>query len=292
MARPLHVTLVIPTPAAIRNAGSLVPGPLDVFASAVTAEIGELEVAEALYVKSLGGSLEEHADGIIVRHPGLRHGAFNGALNLTSTAARFDAFVDRVEAQFAEDGLPYAVLTSPASMPVDAADRLSRRGYWNAGARVWMEVEESVPERPADERITVHAAQDTGLWARVVGEGVGLLEQVPFLRELARASRQAPRHRLLVARYQGEAAGGCEVTRDDHVAFVRHLGVRPQFRRRGIAHALLHEAFSVANEFKAVRLATRVIAGSGADRLYERYGFGGSHVSDAFVRAAPPFVLD
>jgi GNAT superfamily N-acetyltransferase len=279
-------------PVALRDRGSLAPGPLDVFANSVTAEIGELEAAEALYVKALGGVLEEHADGMIVRHPRLLHPGFNGALNVSSTVKRFDPFVDAVEAQFAGGDTPYAIMTSPSTLPPDAADRLARRGYWSAGARIWMELEESVPARPEDGRITIDTTQDTGLWSRVVAEGVGLTDQVPFLRELARASREAPTHRLIIARFAGKPAGGCEVTRDDHIAFVRHLGVRPDYRRRGIAHALLFEAYQVATQFKAVRLATRVIAGSGADRLYERYGFGGSHVSESFVRTPPPFMLD
>jgi GNAT superfamily N-acetyltransferase len=271
---------------------SPVPGPLDLFASAVTAEIAELEVAEAEYVRSLGGTLRETNDGTVVRHPGLVHPAFNGALHLTSSERAFDKFIDGVESDFAAEALPFAVVTSPATLPTDAPLRLGRRGYWSAGTRVWMEVEESVPARPGDEAVSVRPTQDTARWASTVAEGVGLSAHADFVRELARLSRQAPTHRLLLATVNGEPVGGCEVTRDNQVAFVRHLGVRPQFRRRGVGHALLFRAWQAAQELKAVRLATRVIGGTGADRLYERYGFVGSHVSEAFVRAPLQFLMD
>lgn len=279
-------------PPVTKRSPASAPFELDDFASAATAAIGELEVAEALYVRSLGGSFTEVPDGIIVRHDGLPHPVFNGAAHLTSSARKFGAFVERLEDDFEVTGLPWGIMTSPGSMPPDAAHKLALRGYRNTGGRIWMELEESPPARPDDGRVEVRPTQDTELWAETVAEGVGLVGYTHFLRELARLSREAPDHRLLLATYGGTPAGACELTRDTNVAFVRHLGVRPDFRRRGIAQAMLSSAFRLATELKSVRLATRVIAGSGADALFEKYGFVASHASELFTRRPVPFTMD
>ena len=279
-------------PHAIPRPYAPAPRPLDDFANAVTAEIAEFEVAEAQYVEALGGTLTETADAVVVRHPTLLHPAFNGALHLTSTPRKFDAFLDRLDADFQRANVPYGIMTSPASTPYDAAERLAARGFLSVGARVWMEVEESVPTPPYDERISVRLTQDPGLWASTVAAGVGLVRELEFLRRLARESRESQSHRLLLASIKGVPAGACEVARDNGIVFVRHLAVTPPSRRQGVAHALLFRAFELAEELKTVRLATRVMAGSGVDRLFERYGFVGSHISETFVRARPPFALD
>lgn len=41
-----------------------------------------------------------------------------------------------------------------------------------------------------------------------------------------------------------------------------------------------------------MRLVTRVYAGTGAERILERYGFVASHISEEYVRQMPPFFWD
>lgn len=266
--------------------------PLQVFADELKADLAQFEVAEALYVKALGGKFHEFLDGIVVSHSQLAHPSFNTALNLTSTPKGFARFVALAEEELGKEGAPGAFVVSPASQPPDAAKRLEGLGYWKSRERLWMELMQTVPPRPDDPRLAVKVTQDTGGWSDTVAKAVGVPDHAPFLRELARLSREAPRHHLLLASFGGRPAGACEVTADNGVGVIRHLGVLDEYRGRKVALAMMHEAFELLDDFRVVRLATRVFAGTGAEAVFERYGFVGTHLTETYLKGPAPFLLD
>jgi GNAT superfamily N-acetyltransferase len=261
-------------------------------ATAVGSDAAELELAEARYIQSIGGSLEQHPEGLIVVHPRLAHSALNGVRNLTSSKETVGAFVDGVEARFRAQQTPFSIVTTPVSEPPEACALLERRGYRCASRWMWMEAQESVQPGPHDSAIVAGPTGDFEEWAETEAALMAIPSQLEFLAGLARASASAPRHTILLARYRGRAAGACEVTADGAVAFIRHYGVLKEFRPKGVARALLASACQTIGDFEGKRVATRVFAGTGADLLLERYGFLRSHVSDEYVREPPLFPMD
>ncbi len=268
------------------------PGPFDLIAAAAQAEVAELEIAEARYIKALGGKVQEHAEGLLASHPTLLHPTYNTVLNLCSTEETFGDFLSSIEAHFLDAGAPFSVLTSPASLPPDLVERLEARGYFRMSQKLWLEVMETVPPRPEDPAVEAKVTTDIDTWAATVAEGVGLTAFTPFVRDLAKATCAVPSHRLILATYKGRPVGGCEVAVDNSMAMLRHLSVIEPFRHKGIALSMLGEAYELLNDLKVVRLVTRVFQGSGAERVLERYGFVAGHLSEEYVREMPPFFMD
>ncbi len=260
--------------------------------AAAQAEVAELEIAEARYIKALGGKVLEHTEGLLASHPTLLHPTYNTVLNLCSTDEGFGDFLSFVEAHFRETRAPFSFLTSPASLPPDAVDRLEARGYFRMSQKLWLELMQTVPPRPDDPAIEAQETPDIDTWAETVAAGVGLSAYADFVRQLGRATHLAPFHRLLLATYKGRPAGGCEVSVDNSMAMLRHLSVVEAYRHKGIALAMLREAYELLEDLKVVRLVTRVYAGTGAERILERYGFVASHISEEYVCLMPPFFVD
>jgi mycothiol synthase len=83
---------------------------------------------------------------------------------------------------------------------------------------------------------------------------------------------------VLVAKEDGEVAGysinGWHASGDPQFGWVGSLGVRPQWRRRGLATALLHQSFRDFRDRGATRVGLGVDAENptGAVDLYERVG--------------------
>jgi GNAT superfamily N-acetyltransferase len=266
-------------------------GPLATFAAAAAARVAELENAEADYIASIGGLREEGVDTLATVHPQLRHPAYNVVFGLTAEAAGPGGSLDRLEEMYARLHLPFQVTVSPTG-GAGVPQVLEGRGYRLMAKRVWLEVIESLPGRPRDGTLSARTTKDTVRWARTVANAVGAPAAAPLFEAVAGRSVYLPRHRLILAFVGDEPAGGLELTSGDDVGFLRHIGVLPEFRGRGVALALLHEACLLMDEVKAVRIATRAFAGTPAVGLLERYGFQASHLSQDFVLQEPPFLMD
>lgn len=266
-------------------------GPLATFTSAAAARVAELENAEAAYIQALGGLKEEGVDSLATVHPQLRHPAYNVVFGLRTASSDPDGTLDRLEQMYRRLDLPFQVTVSPTSDP-GMVPLLRGRGYSKMAERVWMEIFESLPRRPNDSRLDAVATRDTVLWSRVVSEAVGAPEAATFFESVAGRSVYLPRHRLVLAYVGREPAGGLEVSADNGVGFIRHMGVLPRFRGKGVALMLLHEACLLMDDIKVVRVATRAFAGTRAVSVFERYGFQASHITEDYVLKMPRFLMD
>ncbi len=126
--------------------------------------------------------------------------------------------------------------------------------------------------RPGEEQ-AIHAAVDDA-WS----VGGWLHEQRPF-EEFRRRNFGRPAHdpSLYFVAVDGDEIAGialCDPKRNGDWGWVDTLGVRPAWRRRGIAEALLRTAFGAFFERGERTVALHVDAQSptGATRLYERAG--------------------
>lgn len=269
-----------------------IEGPLGAFADAVLYKMLEVEQAEAGYTRAIGGRVEELVGARCAVHKQLPHPAFNTAFTLDAEGQQPQAFVQQVERLYAREGLPYQFSVTPMSQPPGLGALLAEQGYVVASRRSWMELMVAPPSAPPDPRIQVGPAEDAGVWARTVAQGIESPAADALLLPLAAATARCPTHRLLLARYAGVEAGGCEVSVDEGIAVVRHLAVRRPFREREVARALLHAACEAAYRLDGFRVVIRVFHGSGAEDLFESFGFGGMQLSEDYVRTYPAFLLD
>lgn len=282
---------VIPLHTARTPQNIIFGGPLATFTSAAAARVAELENAEASYIQALGGLKEEGVDALATVHPQLRHPAYNVVFGLRTASSDNDGTLDRLEQMYRRLDLPFQVTVSPTADP-GMVPVLRGRGYAKMAERIWMEVIESLPRRPRDPRLNAWTTKDTYEWSRTVSEAVGAPEAAPFFENVAARTVYIPRHRLVLAYFADEPAGGLELSADNGVGFIRHIGVLPRFRGKGVALMLLHEACLLMDDVKVVRIATRAFAGTRAVDLFERYGFQASHITEDYVLKMPRFLMD
>ena len=274
--------------AVLRAADAAVAGDSDWTASDLQAEWAELDLARDAWVFELDGVLGGYAsfyarggrlsgDGYV--HPDL-HGRGIGAEILCRTEAR---------AREEELSLPAGerVYLQNATLNVDpATERFYRdRGYEPVrgfrGMTIELETEPEVPQipgisirlydHPAEARTFYEAHQDgfTSHWE---------FRPTPWeeweKRRLGRETFDPTLWWIAVA--GGEFAGIaiCEQKRDPDQGWVDALAVRPAYRRRGIAEALLKTAFAELFRRGERRVGLGVDAESptGATRVYERAG--------------------
>lgn len=78
--------------------------------------------------------------------------------------------------------------------------------------------------------------------------------------------------RTFIAFCGGEAAGFVNMWLTPPMAIINNIAVLPQFRRRGIAHALINAALGECKECSSLTLEVRV-SNSAAIKLYESLDF-------------------
>jgi GNAT superfamily N-acetyltransferase len=267
-------------------------GPLGAFADAVLGKMLDVEAAEVAYHRALGAQVVEQIGATCVVNPALRHPAFNAAMSLDAEAQETTAFVHRVELAFAHDLLPFQFVATPITRPPELEDRILDRGYLVASKRTWMELMVAPPTEPDDPRLEVRIEADAQRWARLAALGLEAPLCEPLLVRLAEATLQAPGHTLLTASFAGQPAGACEVSVDEGIGVIRRLAVAAPYRPRQVARALLHHACKAAYGNDAFRILLRVFEGTGAEPLFESFGFVGMQISTELVREFPAFLLD
>lgn len=267
-------------------------GPLRAFADAALSKLVEVDVAEAAYHAALGARVEEVTGATCVVNRALPHPAFNAALWLDAEAQDPTEFVQRIERVFAPEGVPFEFVVTPVTRPVDLSKAIVGRGYEAISSRTWTELMVDPPSKPDDPRLRVFEADDTAAWAEVVARGSEAPHAFDLLCRLADLTARAKGHRLFVATYMGEPAGGLEMSCDEGIAFVRRLGVKARFRMRDVARALLHFGCEAAYADGGFRILARALDGTGAQRLLESFGFVGMQISQELARERPAFLLD
>jgi ribosomal protein S18 acetylase RimI-like enzyme len=122
-----------------------------------------------------------------------------------------------------------------------------------------------------------------------VGGGKPLTHDVR--ERLVPALRDTPRTLVLLAFVDDTAVGiavcfvGFSTFRARPLLNIHDLAVLPQYRRRGIARALLHAAEDYARRQGCCRLTLEVLENnSGARDLYRRFGFDDATVSRFLVK--------
>jgi mycothiol synthase len=272
----------------LRAADSSVAGDSDWTASDLAAEWAELDLARDAWVFELDGAVAGYAsfyargnrfsgDGYV--HPGFRErGVGSEILRLTEERARTEepkvAAGQRVYLQNAsldDDSCTQGFYRAHGYEPV--------RGF--RGMTIDLDEPPVVPDVPGIElRPVDHPAE-----ARAVHQA----HQEAFARhwefrptpweewEEKRLGRETFDPTLWWVAVDGDEIAGiamCEQKRDPDQGWVDVLGVRPAYRRRGIAGALLKTAFAefLRRGERTVGLGVDAESPTGATRVYERAG--------------------
>jgi ribosomal protein S18 acetylase RimI-like enzyme len=142
-----------------------------------------------------------------------------------------------------------------------------------------------------------HLAELAGLLHACVHDGASISFVLPFGMDEARAfwtTSVLPQVRagtrvLLVARVDGVLAGSVQLDHDTppnqpHRAEVRKLIVHPDFRRRGIARALMAELEAIASRRGRSLITLDTRTGDAAEPLYASLGYATAGVIPGYAR--------
>lgn len=218
---------------------------------------------------------------------------FNKVLGLGLGVPATDADLDAIDAFYDERGVPGQIELCPLAAG-DLASRLNKRGYVLQGFenQLARALGTEPVAAPRDVEVSLVGAAPDGDWLRVVSHGFAAGEAHPerpvdpvALASLGDAMRlfAHPEIDLLVARLDGEAAGGGG-------SFIRHglllifgTATVPACRRRGVQSALV--AYAINQALGRADLATATTEpGSVSQRTFERFGFQVLYTRAIFAR--------
>ena len=203
----------------------------------------------------------------------------NHAMRLRDDGRGPDAIAQEVIAYYRSRGLtPVADMDEVAeaqgigaalrrsSVTAVIGDTLLMRWSQNSKARSQKSEDAVAIQNPKSEIQNVEAWIDTALAS-------GFSENPDFWRRVIEREACDPRVRLYLANCDGQNAGACSLFEANGWARVESVGTRPEFRRRGVASALVRRAIedAQANENSVVYLFTE--AGGDGEALYRTLGF-------------------
>ena len=177
----------------------------------------------------------------------------------------------------------------------DWEDRLTAAGFRPAERLAYMELDRlgSEPRTAADVAIDV-ARTDAALreFAAVQAAGFATGDAevdgwwTPFFTEIALANGLDADQSFYVARVGGHAAATTLVLRGAGVAGIYAVATRPEYRCRGLAHALLARACTdAATGHRLERVILQAMAGSYPERYYAKLGFRQTYALTVWRRA-------
>jgi ribosomal protein S18 acetylase RimI-like enzyme len=142
-----------------------------------------------------------------------------------------------------------------------------------------------------------HLAELAAILHACVHDGASISFVLPFTHDEARAfwtSSVLPQIRagtrvLLIARAGGVLAGSVQLDHDTppnqpHRAEVRKLIVHPDFRRRGVARALMAELEAIASSIGRTLITLDTRTGDTAEPLYASMGYATAGVIPGYAR--------
>ena len=214
----------------------------------------------------------------------------NHALRLRDDGRGPDAVAQSVISYYRSHGLPPVADTDEVAEAQGIGSALRRRGVLPViGNTLLMRYSPTPPEQsretvlpPPDTRhptpvsISVvpneTGAGEATAWIETVLAG-GFSEDSAFWQKVIEREARFPACRLYLADWDGQNAGACNLFEANGWAKVESVGTRPEFRRRGVASALVRRAIadSQANGASVLYLFTE--AGGDGEQVYRNLGF-------------------
>lgn len=219
----------------------------------------------------------------------------NKVLGLGLGAPVADADLERLSAFYAERQQPAQVELCPLAPP-DLAARLVQLGFVPRGFENQLGREAPLAALQEGTPARVRRAQeaDDERWLRIVSRGFACAEGRPAPTPAAEADAVEALATMMrqfvhpaIARYvvelDGKPAGAGASYVQDRVLAIVGTATLPEFRRRGVQHALVRQALQ--DGVARADLATATVEpGSTSQRTFERLGFRVLYTRTIFVR--------
>ncbi len=216
---------------------------------------------------------------------------FTQALGLGMDRPVTESEIVSAEDFFAQRGVPSRIELCPLADP-SLRTILGRRGY-RLGESSNMLVRRLrpgggyvVPSTPVD--VQRCSPADVTMWAKTVAEGFSedlsmIDENVKVLMTLF----QKPYATCVLAKVDGEAAGGGAVSAIDGVGALYGASTLVKFRRRGVQTAIIHALLACAAEARCDVAYTLTQPASVSQRNVERQGFRVAYTRSTLIRDLP-----
>ena len=236
---------------------------------------------EAAYFR-FAADLEQTPAAWFLTNPGLPdYRDANRALRLRDVGDGPDFVAQFAIARFRSLGLPPVADVDAVAEAQGIGAALRRRGVTPVvGNTLLMRREaqsetDPAPQSEAELQIEI-VPNETGAgeareWIATVERGFG--EDDPYWHGIIEREARYSACRLYLATWSGRNAGACDLFVLGEWARLDSVGTLPEFRRRGVASALVRRAIADAENGGVRVLYLFTEAGSDAERLYRKCGF-------------------
>jgi N-acetylglutamate synthase-like GNAT family acetyltransferase len=200
-------------------------------------------------------------------------------------AASWRRIIRRAEQVFAQNDEDAFVFISPLTQPANLGRVLRREGY-RLYDRMQIRIAARLPHGAAP-NIAIERVNQRHLPAWIAVFAAAFTLPPTWMPEVRKRLATLCRDRstvLYLARKHGSAAGVIAVHRTAKVAGIYCLGTATQFRRQGVARALLARAAPDARRAGAEQVCLQHLLGDQVDAFYERMGFAPLFAREVYVR--------
>ena len=194
-----------------------------------------------------------------------------------------DRVIDDAIRFFEDQDFDCIFTLSPLDRPANFAEHLRRRGFVESTLSSAMVYDAASPRIAIETGAELSLAEpdDYDAWADVMCRS---FEQPSEKGDVGRTVLMTPADRRYLVRLSGKPVGSTLLNSQDGMGYLDFVGVLPEYRRRGIASALVRRAVAdsldMGNRWTTLETAT----GSSAERLYQSLGFRTVYHRPRFVK--------
>ncbi|MHB8604222.1 MAG: GNAT family N-acetyltransferase [Thermoplasmatota archaeon] len=187
---------------------------------------------------------------------------------------------------FGEREVAWCIQLTPFDTPAELRAALRARGH-HLIAELTVMTRDVTPLGPSRSRgafvVEREEPDDLGEFTRLTIDAFRMPERyLPGLVEVNAA--WAANGAAFVARADGEGIGTALVAIIDGVAGIYNVSTKAEWRRRGVAHALMRATLDEAAARGADLVTLQVASGSVAEAIYARMGFGPAYTWELYAR--------
>lgn len=172
---------------------------------------------------------------------------------------------------------------SPADHPTDLGQALLQRGFTEGPlASAMLHDPAAAPAINGAISIELSDEESYDVWNDVSWRS---FEHPPAMGEIGRGALLQPDVRRYLARVGGAPAGAALLCSQNGLGYIDLVGTLPEFRRRGIASALVLRAASDSVELGNRWTALETITGSAPEHLYQCLGFRTAYNRHRYIKS-------
>jgi GNAT superfamily N-acetyltransferase len=229
-----------------------------------------------LFLHSLVNDVKDIGYAILCSNRRIPSANYNHAFRVNVAESEVDKLITDVLRYYESLKLNPCFVVSPATRPPTFVDSLMKRGFERTleeDAMVYEAKSMNFKVNP-DVKVAVNDRSLIDVWTDTSMKSFGVLM---VLREASidlygKANRYKGTKSYL-GYFHGKPAGTCGLVSFNNVGGVFSVGTAPEYRRRGVATALLHSAIADSLSIGNSLLYLITTKGSDAERLYASLGF-------------------